>query len=408
MTPDLTWPPEPQRWPPVFPPECACAWGDDRFGLWIDVVLGGPVQRFRWIEPGEFLMGSPEGEEGRDDNEGPQHLVRLMEGYWLAETACSQAVWQAVMGRNSSDFKDDPQNPVERVSWGEVQGFLREVDLRLPGVKAALPTEAEWEYACRAGSETVFSWGDGITAEQANYDATYSYTNGPTGKWREKTVAVRSFAPNAWGLYQMHGNVWEWCAGGWRDYDGEAQIDPRGPEGVICVLRGGSWINHGRFCRAAYRFRNDEPGHYFNWLGFRLALRSKGPEGLPEAVVAPEGPQGARDAANTEWQRDLSVSHGNIGDVLQAQGDGPGALAAYRNSHAIAEALAARDPANTEWQRDLSVSHNKIGDVLGAQGDGPGALAAYRNSLAIFEALAARDPANTEWQRDLSVSHDRI
>jgi predicted negative regulator of RcsB-dependent stress response len=116
----------------------------------------------------------------------------------------------------------------------------------------------------------------------------------------------------------------------------------------------------------------------------------------------------ARDPANTEWQRDLSVSHNKIGNVLVAQGDGPGALAAYRKGLAIAEALAARDPANTEWQRDLSVSHDRIGDVLVAQGDGPGALAAYRKGLAIREALAARDPANTEWQRDLSVSHNKI
>ncbi|WP_159462981.1 toll/interleukin-1 receptor domain-containing protein, partial [Caballeronia telluris] len=108
------------------------------------------------------------------------------------------------------------------------------------------------------------------------------------------------------------------------------------------------------------------------------------------------------DPANTEWQRELSVSHNRIGDVLIAQGGGPGALAAYRTAQAICEALAARDPANTEWQRDLSISHNKIGNVLIAQGDGPGALAAYRTAQAICEALAARDPANTEWQRDLS------
>ena len=101
------------------------------------------------------------------------------------------------------------------------------------------------------------------------------------------------------------------------------------------------------------------------------------------------------------------MSHKKIGDVLVAQGDGPGALAAYRKGLAIGEALAARDPANTEWQRDLSVSHERIGDVLVAQGDGPGALAAYRKGLAIREALAARDPANTEWQRDLSVSHEQ-
>ncbi|MDP1611188.1 MAG: DUF4062 domain-containing protein [Sulfuritalea sp.] len=116
----------------------------------------------------------------------------------------------------------------------------------------------------------------------------------------------------------------------------------------------------------------------------------------------------ARDPANTEWQRDLSVSHDRIGDVLVAQGDGGGALAAYRKALAIRETLAARDPANTQWQRDLSISHDRIGNVLAAQGDGGGALAAYRKALAIRETLAARDPANTEWQRDLSVSHNKI
>ncbi len=116
----------------------------------------------------------------------------------------------------------------------------------------------------------------------------------------------------------------------------------------------------------------------------------------------------ACDPANTEWQRDLSVSHERIGDVLKAQGDGAGAITAYRKGLAIAEALAERDPANTEWQRDLSVSHNKIGDVLKVQGDGAGALAAYRKSQDIFEVLTECDPANTEWQRDLSVGHERI
>src|SRR5207248_1166046 len=110
----------------------------------------------------------------------------------------------------------------------------------------------------------------------------------------------------------------------------------------------------------------------------------------------------------TGWQRDLSVSHNKIGDVLVAQGEAPGALAAYRKGLAISEALAARDPANTEWQRDLSVSYNSIGDVLVAQGDGPDALAAYRKGLAIREALAARDPANAQWQTDLAFSCARL
>jgi len=220
--------------------------GVDRYGLFGEATLAGVSQRFRWIPPGEFWMGSPEDEVGRLDNEGPRHLVRLTEGFWLAETACSQAVWVSVMGSNPSKFTDDAQNPVEQVSWDDVQGFLREVEKRLPGVKADLPTEAEWEYACRAGSETAFSWGDGITPDQANFNATISYANGPKGEWRQKTVPVRSFAPNAWGLYQMQGNVWEWCADGLRSYSGAPRINPRGPAGdedeAPRALRGGSWL----------------------------------------------------------------------------------------------------------------------------------------------------------------------
>jgi len=276
---------------------------DLQYGLYLDVPFGSATQRFRWIEPGEFDMGSPEGEEGRDDDEGPRHVVRLTEGFWLAETACSQSVWESVMGRNPSEFTDDPQNPVEQVSWDDVQGFLREVERRLPGVKADLPTEAEWEYACRAGSETAFSWGDGIAPDQANYKATESYANGPTGEYRERTVPVKSYAPNAWGLYQMHGNVWEWCEDGPREYDGAPQVDPRGPEGGEAeaprAVRGGSWFHNPHGLRAAYR--SDGLRAWRDVLqGFRFSLRStsqqRGAERPPEAAVAPEGPQGKSPA----------------------------------------------------------------------------------------------------------------
>ena len=291
--PDLSWPPEAQRRPPVFPPVCASAWGDDRYGLWIDVAIGGLVQRYRWIEPGEFWMGSPADEVGRFDHEGPRHVVRLTEGYWLAETACNQAVWQAVMGSNPSHFTDNPKSPVERVSWNEVQGFLREMERRLLGVKADLPTEAEWEYACRSGRETAFSWGDQIMPDQANYDASIDYAGGPTGKYRQKTVPVKSYTANAWGLYQMHGNVWEWCADDWRVYDCTPQVNPRGPasaeEGAPRAVRGGSWIREPRGLRAAFRFRRyrDERD---SGQSFRVSLRiASSPDGSAnrssEAVV---------------------------------------------------------------------------------------------------------------------------
>jgi formylglycine-generating enzyme len=285
---DLTYPPEALRRPPVFPPVCACAWGDDVYGLWIEVQIAGPLQRFRWIEPGEFVMGSPADEAERFDTEGPQHVVRLTEGYWLADTACSQALWQAVTGGNPSRFKDDPQNPVEQVSWDDVDGFLRRLEALLPGMKAALPTEAEWEYACRAGTKTAFSFGDAITPEQANYDGSHAYAGGATGESRQKTVPVKTFAANPWGLYQMHGNVYEWCADGRRTYDGAPQTDPRGPEGdAPRALRGGSWNLVPWWLRSASRFGYERDGRY-NGVGFRFSLRSTSPEGgaerLPEAT----------------------------------------------------------------------------------------------------------------------------
>ncbi|MEN9428497.1 MAG: hypothetical protein RLZZ220_2846, partial [Pseudomonadota bacterium] len=210
----------------------------------------------------------------------------------------SQAVWQAVMGANPSYFTDDPQNPVEQVSWDDVAGeggFLRRLERLLPGLAASLPTEAEWEYACRAGTETAFNWGsDTITPEQANYDGQTGYDGGPTGEYRQKTMPVRSFTPNAWGLYQMHGNVWEWCADEMRVYDGAPQVNPRGEAGAEedapRVVRGGSWISFPRWLRAAYRdtWHRDWRDH---GQGFRLLLRSTSPgaERPPEAA-------GTRDA----------------------------------------------------------------------------------------------------------------
>jgi hypothetical protein len=273
---------------PGYPAPGVALGVDPEFGLHLDLTIGDQVQRFRYIEPGEFTMGSPVDEAERLDDEGPQHLVRLTEGYWLAETACSQALWQAVTGGNPSTFKDDPQNPVEQVSWDDVDAFLRRLEALLPGVKAELPTEAEWEYACRAGTKTAFSFDDAITSEQANYDGDFSYDGGPRGEYRQKTVPVKTFAANPWGLYQMHGNVLEWCADGGRTYDGALQTDPRGGEGdTPRALRGGSWFYGPGWLRSAYRYglerdwRNDD-------ARFRFSLRSTSPEGgaerLPEAT----------------------------------------------------------------------------------------------------------------------------
>lgn len=284
---DLACFPGAQCWPPEFPPACASAWGDDQYGLWINVVIAGPVQRFRWIEPGEFVMGAPAGEPERRDDEGPLHVVRLTEGFWLADTACSQAVWEAVMVTNPSHFTDDPQNPVEQLSWDGVSRFLSRLDEMLSGVRVSLPTEAEWEYACRAGANEAFSWGnDTITPQQANYNGSYAYAGGVTGEYRGKTVPVKSFAPNAWGLYQMHGNVWEWCADGHRIYDNETQTNPRGPEKASRVVRGGAWILDPEWLRAARH--HERPRAFRSRIqGFRFSLRSTAMAGwLSERSIA--------------------------------------------------------------------------------------------------------------------------
>ena len=274
------------RYPEPFPPPFADAWGDDEYGLWAEfhLPLAGAerpvIQRLRWIEPGTFLMGSPEDEPQRSYNEGPQHLVRLTWGYWLADTACTQALWLAVLGDNPSRFTGDPERPVEQVDWRRVQGFLRALEGLLPGVSADLPTEAEWEYACRAGTATPFSFGATITPEQVNYDGNYPYAGGEPGLYRETTVPVKSLPANPWGLYEMHGNV----------------DDPTGPladDDQPRMVRGGSWIRHAWLARSAVRYRF-EPDFVLSDRGFRLCLRSSepGPDPARAAGAAPKGRRG--------------------------------------------------------------------------------------------------------------------
>ncbi|MER2517239.1 MAG: formylglycine-generating enzyme family protein, partial [Candidatus Accumulibacter phosphatis] len=201
--------------------------GRDACGLYADLLVPLPGaapddpqairQRCRWIEAGHFRMGSPADEPAHLENEA-QHEVTLSRGFWLADTACTQALWQAVTGANPSEFQDDVRNPVENVSWRDVQAFLSELNRRMPGLQARLPSEAEWEYACRAGTTTPFSFGDDISPEQVNYNGDSPYAGGEKGLNREKTVPVGSLPANPWGLYEMHGNVWEWCADWYGDY----------------------------------------------------------------------------------------------------------------------------------------------------------------------------------------------
>jgi sulfatase modifying factor 1 len=219
---------------------------------------GGKAMRFCYCPPGQFIMGSPLNEPGRNTDEN-QVSVTISQGFWMAETEVTQEQWVAVMGSNPSSFKVSSR-PVENVSWYDAQemvGKLNQVIRPPNGLKFALPTEAQWEYACRAGTQTAYAFGSELTRRDANYGS--------------KQVPVKSYRPNQWGLYDMHGNVWEWCED-WKRQRLQGGVDPRGPSsGVYRVYRGGSWNFDAVCCRAAYR-SGDEPGFRFLILGFRPAL----------------------------------------------------------------------------------------------------------------------------------------
>lgn len=210
--------------------------------------------KFVWIAPGSFVMGSPKGEANRSDNE-TQHKVTLTRGFCMGLHLVTQEQWQAVMGNNPSKFGGEKNLPVECVSWDDCQEFtkkLRDKDKQL----YRLPTEAEWEFCCRAGTTTPFFFGETISTDQVNYHGTFVYGNGTKGKYREKTTPTGSFPANAWGLQDMHGNLWQWCQDWYGDYPASDVVDPQGPEnGEHRVLRGGSWVDFPWNCRSAFRIR---------------------------------------------------------------------------------------------------------------------------------------------------------
>ena len=215
-----------------------------------------------WCPPGTFTMGSPPSEEGRFSDER-QHRVTLTKGFWMGETAVTQELWKEVMGANPSYNESGDDYPVENVSWDDCQSFLATLNRKCPidEHRWALPTEAQWEYACRAGRDGPFG-GTGRLDDMGWYGKNSYGTTHPVGVKR----------PNAWGLHDMHGNVWEWCA----DWDGEyptgAVTDPIGPaSGVARVDRGGGWPSNARGCRSALRDRSG-PGFRGGYLGFRVAL----------------------------------------------------------------------------------------------------------------------------------------
>ncbi len=226
---------------------------------------------FVYIKPGTFTMGSPSNEPERDQDER-RHQVTLTQGYYLQSTEVTQGQWQQVMGGNPSSFKNCGSDcPVEQVSWEDAQQFIKKLN-RMEGTdKYRLPTEAEWEYAARAGTRTPFSFGNCLSTDQANYNGNYPMPGCGKGQYHKKPVSVGSFPSNAWGLHDMYGNVREWCQDWYGDYPSGSTTDPKGPSsGEYRVSRGGCWINCARSCRSAYRGRV-APGRRVFSLGFRLA-----------------------------------------------------------------------------------------------------------------------------------------
>ncbi|MGD1865143.1 MAG: SUMF1/EgtB/PvdO family nonheme iron enzyme [Phormidesmis sp.] len=263
----------------------------------IEALGNGVTLEMVQIPAGTFLMGSPDDEKGRYDREGPQHQVTVST-FLMGKFAVTQAQWRSVAAQPkvNRDLDPDPSSfkganlPVEKVSWADAVEFCdrlnRFVENRLScetGKSYRLPSEAEWEYACRAGTETPFHYGETITPDLANYDGNHPYGAGLKGLYRQQTTDVGSFPPNAFGLYDMHGNVWEWCADHWHDnYKGFFKKAPA--DGSACVtgnkdswrlLRGGSWYLNPRNCRSACRGSN-APGDRNNNIGFRVVCEARG------------------------------------------------------------------------------------------------------------------------------------
>jgi formylglycine-generating enzyme required for sulfatase activity len=283
-----------------------------------------------WIPPGRFWMGSPEKEPERRDSEGPQHLVQVP-GFFMSQTPITQAQWREVAGwqarageswgreleREPSFFQPSPhpkalgwvdgtfsllpgeassdQRPVENVSWEDAMEFCNRLSQRT-GRHYTLPSEAQWEYACRAGTTTPFHFGATITPELANSDGSSAYANGPKGKYRKQTTPVGMFPANAWGLQDLHGNVLEWCLDEWHESyegapeDGSAWLSKSESNQTATkkmennssrdeerrLLRGGSWIYSPRFCRSAFRVHL-LPDSASDYVGFRVVCLPQDP-----------------------------------------------------------------------------------------------------------------------------------
>jgi uncharacterized protein (TIGR02996 family) len=223
------------------------------------------------IPPGSFLMGSPESEAERESVE-VLHQVTLTRGFWMGVYQVTQAQWNAILDANRSEFQGDTL-PVEQASWNDCQLFLQGLNARTER-QFRLPTESEWEYACRAGTSAPYSFGSLLTSELANYDAESAYLDGPLGVRRRRTTPVGSFPANPWGLFDMHGNLWEWCDDQYGSYPRRAIVDPVGgrrDEGEAYAQRGGSFDSPPEHLRSACR-NHHEPSIRMVYFGCRVVL----------------------------------------------------------------------------------------------------------------------------------------
>jgi sulfatase modifying factor 1 len=249
--------------------------GEDEHGRWAEAEVAGVTFRFRYCPAGTFQMGSPSSEVAHWVGETP-HEVLLTKGFWLGATPVTQRLWEAVTGENPSQFIG-PDRPVERVSWDDCVAFLGKVNARCPGLDLRLPTEAEWEYACRAGTTgpTYLGANDAATLDRLGW---YGPNSG--GTWDPESLSgyegghthpVGQKAPNAWGLYDTLGSVSEWCADWYANYPSGRQVNPKGPRrGAFRVVRGGDWVLGASTLRAAYRGFSLQ-GHGGELFGFRMA-----------------------------------------------------------------------------------------------------------------------------------------
>jgi len=226
------------------------------------------------IPGGTFLMGSPNSEEGRQDSESPQHSVTIAP-FHMGKFAVTQAQYQAIMGNNPSRSQGE-KRPVEQVSWHDAIAFCQKLSERT-GNLYRLPSEAEWEYACRAGTTTPFYFGETITPDLVNFNGNSTYGSAPKGIYREQTIDVGSFPPNGFGLYDMHGNVREWCEDHWHsNYQGaptNGSAWTTGGDSNFRSLRGGSWDSYPRNCRSASRYGH-RPDERYDFIGFRVVCRA--------------------------------------------------------------------------------------------------------------------------------------